>query len=408
VQVKEGAEPIQSRQKEELLIALRGDRLAIGVDPTLVNGAFTTNAAFSATPFGQRISQAFRDGTGILLGIDMQAMVQANAKQDKEKAMLSRLGADGLRYLIAEQKSFNNNTQHSAVLNFDGPRRGIASWLGAPGPMGGLGFVSPQAQFAASVITKNPQDMIAELFALAGAEANGLEKLEELQRTAGVDIKQDIAASLGSEATFALDGPMLPVPSWKLIVEVNEPVRLQQAIEKTVTAINIEAQKSSRGVVLEKDPGQTQSYTIRFTGGAGAPEVHYLYSGGYLVGAATNDLLLTAVQNRAAGVRLDTSGTFRHLLPTDQHANFSGLIYQNAQEALKMLSKLAPEQQSTARELAEKIGPTLIGAYAEADRIQVTTFGSSMDLLMQTAFAPMFHGGGLRKGGTSKRLVAYR
>ena len=91
-------------------------------------------------------------------------------------------------------------------------------------------------------------------------------------------------------------------------------------------------------------------------------------------------------------MRLDTSGTFRRLLPTDQHANFSGLIYQNAQEALKLLSNLAPDQQQTARELAEKIGPTLIGAYADADRIQVTTFGSSMDLLMQTALAPMFHG----------------
>ena len=53
------------------------------------------------------------------------------------------------------------------MLNFDGERHGLASWLGAPGPMGGLGFVSPQAQFAASVITKNPQQMIDELFAMA-------------------------------------------------------------------------------------------------------------------------------------------------------------------------------------------------------------------------------------------------
>ena len=107
----------------------------------------------------------------------------------------------------------------------------------------------------------------------------------------------------------------------------------------------------------------------------------------------TKELVRTSIQNRASGIRLDTSGTFRQLLPRTRHANFSALIYQNAQEALKMLSNLAPEEQAQARQLAEKIGPTLIAAYAQADRIQVTTYGSSMDLLMQTALAPMFHGG---------------
>jgi hypothetical protein len=87
------------------------------------------------------------------------------------------------------------------------------------------------------------------------------------------------------------------------------------------------------------------------------------------------------------------------------------VIYQNAQEALKLLANVAPDQQEAARDLAEKIGPTLIGAYANADSIQVTTFGSSMDLLMQTALAPMFHGNYSRmqkKPGTLKETAAYR
>ena len=118
--------------------------------------------------------------------------------------------------------------------------------------MGGLGFVSPHAQFAASVITKNPQDIIAELFALAQAHGpDGIAKIEEMQRLTGVDLKLDIAASLGSEATFAIDGPMLPIPSWKLIVEVNQPDRLQLAIQKLVTAVNTEAQKNGGGATLD-------------------------------------------------------------------------------------------------------------------------------------------------------------
>ena len=151
-----------------------------------MNGAFAGGTGFSATPFGQRIGQAFQDGTGILLGIDLQAFVHSKTNQEKDKQISSRVGTDGLRYLIAEQKTFNDNTQHSAVLNFDGPRHGLASWLAEPGPMGGLGFVSPHAQFAASVITKNPQDMIAELFALAQAHGpDGIAKMEEIQRLTG-------------------------------------------------------------------------------------------------------------------------------------------------------------------------------------------------------------------------------
>ena len=279
--------------------------------------------------------------------------------------------------------------------------------------MGGLGFVSPQAQFAASVITKNPQQLIEELLAILQSKGE-LAKLEELQRLTGVDLKQDIAAALGSEMTIAIDGPMIPIPSWKAIVEVNQPERLQQSLQKVVTALNLEAQKKGYSVTLVADPvvsGQPKTYTLKTTGPATAPEIHYLYSDGYLVAGSTNELILSAVRSRNAGVRLDTSGTFRTLLPTDQHANFSGLVYQNAQEALRFLSNLAPDQQQTARELAEKIGPTLIGAYADADRIQVTTFGSSMDLLMQTAMAPIFHAdhaGSAKKQRTAKQPIAYR
>jgi len=411
VQIVEGNEPIRARQPEELLVSIRNNRVVIGADESLVNGV-SAGSGFASTPFGQRISQAFREGTGILLGLDVQSLIQGHPKHP-DQTVLSRIGADSVRYLIAEQKSLRGITQNTAVLNFEGERHGLASWLGAPGPMGGLGFVSPQAQFAASVITKNPQQLIEELLAILQSKGE-LAKLEELQRLTGVDLKQDIAAALGSEMTIAMDGPMIPIPSWKAIVEVNQPDKLQQSIQKVVTALNIEAQKKSYSVTLLADPvvsGQPKTYTIKTTGAAAAPEIHYLYSDGYLVAGSTNELIVNAVRSRNAGVRLDTSGTFRRLLPTDQHANFSGLIYQNAQEALKFLSNLAPDQQQTARELAEKIGPTLIGAYADADRIQVTTFGSSMDLLMQTAMAPVFHtdhAGSAKKPRTAKQTIAYR
>ena len=35
----------------------------------------------------------------------------------------------------------------------------------------------------------------------------------------------EIAANLGGEVTVAVDGPLLPTPSWKVAIEVNDPAR---------------------------------------------------------------------------------------------------------------------------------------------------------------------------------------
>lgn len=414
VQVVTDGAPVRSQQRGELLVKINGNRVIFGVDDSLVNAAARTPGGFASTPFGQRIQQAFNDGASILVAVDLERMLGMGVP-DKDKNVLNKLGGDGLRYLVAQQKTRDGRTQHSALLNFSGERHGVASWLGAPGPMGGLSFVSSRAQFAASVITKDPRQMIDELIALIQSHGpNAVAELERLQQLAGVDLKQDIAASLGSEATFAIDGPMLPIPSWKLILEVNQPERLQAALVKVVTALNTEAQKRGDGLTMASSTvqlatGPTTLYTIHFVGAATAPDVNYVYRDGYLIAAPTTELLTQSLRDRQSGMGLDRSGNFRQLLPRDQHANFSALIYQNAREALKLLSRAGGE--GNIAEMAEKLGPTLIGAYANADSIEVATFGSSMDLLMQTAMAPMFHGGRpilMKKARTEKQLAAYR
>ena len=40
----------------------------------------------------------------------------------------------------------------------------------------------------------------------------------------------DLAASLGGEFALALDGPLMPVPSWKLVSEVYDPGRFQATL----------------------------------------------------------------------------------------------------------------------------------------------------------------------------------
>ncbi len=76
-----------------------------------------------------------------------------------------------------------------------------------------------------------------------------------MQQQIGIDLREDLAATLGGEATFALDGPMLPVPSWKLIVEVYDPATLFHTFSSAIAQLNValaaegEAAGSARGAV---------------------------------------------------------------------------------------------------------------------------------------------------------------
>ena len=118
---------------------------------------------------------------------------------------------------------------------------------------------------------------------------------------------------------------MLPIPSWKLIVEVNQPEQIAAGDrEDGICDEYRSSEERPRRRFLDRRHAVKARTPSRFTGRRDAPEIHYLYSDGYLVAAATKDLLRTRCRTAAAGVRLDTSGTFLRLLPTDQHANFSG------------------------------------------------------------------------------------
>ena len=59
--------------------------------------------------------------------------------------MTDTAGLDNVRYLMIERKPNLGRTENSASLSFAGARHGLASWLAAPGPMGTLDFVSPDA-----------------------------------------------------------------------------------------------------------------------------------------------------------------------------------------------------------------------------------------------------------------------
>jgi len=212
------------------------------------------------------------------------------------------------------------------------------------------------------------------------------QNLAEFQSTTGVDIRQDLAQPLGGEFAFAIDGPMLPVPSWKLVLEVNDPARLQQSIEKLAEFGNrLAAQHSeSRQLQIEKQQdGSRTFYTVRVTG---MPfEAQYVYEGGFLIAAPTRDLVLRALEYRTTGYSLARSAKFTSLLPHDGEPNFSAVVYHSLGAALASAQSLPlPEQQrQTLSQIAAAAGPSLILAYGRQDRIELASAGSFFGLKLQ-------------------------
>jgi hypothetical protein len=250
--------------------------------------------------------------------------------------------------------------------------------------VGSLDYVSANAGAAFSFVAKQPAQMFDDIFSTVGTDPDFARGLAEANAELGLNIRDDLASAFGGEMTIALDGPVLPTPSWKAIIEVNQSGAVQLAIGKMVQAANREAQKSNQPVSLtlnQTQVGGRTFYTIQPQGAAITTEYDYTFADGYLIIAPSRALLIAAIETHANGTSLARSASFRALLPTDDQANFSAMIYQNLGPILKPLaSQLNSKELALLQQLAVDSKPSVMCAYGESDRIEVASSGKLLDL----------------------------
>ncbi len=327
--------------------------------------------------FRSRIADIYREGAGFIIAADLQKFIaQSKGSDAKTNGALDRLGITNLKYFIAEMKEDQGKSFNRAVLSFSDVSHGIASWLAAPGPMGALEFISPDANVVAAFVVKEPVALVDDLMGtLNTVDPRFSEHLNEFQSETGLDIRNDFAAPLGGEFAFAIDGPVLPTPSWKVVFEVYDPAHLQQTFERVVGKLNeMAARDGKKGFQWDRaDIGGRTYYTLKSLD-LGL-EVDYTYANGYLVAAPSRALVDRAVKYRESGYTLLHSPRFVATLPEDKQANFSALIYQNLAPVLGGIAKRVggvtenlPEGQ---RESFKSLvgGPVLAYAYAQGDHV---------------------------------------
>ncbi|MCU1287083.1 MAG: putative FecR [Acidobacteriales bacterium] len=342
------------------------------------------NTGFAASSFGQAISASYQEGAGLLFAADLEKMIVFDSlrarragTQPNTSSAFQKSGFAQARHLVVKRREQDGQVDNRAAMTFSGQRTGIASWLAAPSGIGSLDFVSPDAVVAAAATMKSPAAMVDDIYAMIqGGGGNVDGERAKFQSEMKFDLRDELAATLGGDFAVALDGPVLPTPAWKFIVEVNNQTKLQSTLQLIVQDINDKAALHNQpGVTLQQTDEDSRSfYMLKSANPVNPMELHYTFASGYLVAAPSHALLLKALKVRESGVSLSRSNGFAALLPKDQHTNASGIMYQNlASVAGAIGDQLTGSQAQSLQTIVSNARPSLLCVYGDTDRIEIAT-----------------------------------
>jgi hypothetical protein len=264
--------------------------------------------------------------------------------------------------------------QNHLNLQFSGTRERVASWLASPAPIGSLDFVTQNASAAVAALSKDPKAIADDIIAMT-TKGTGNSGFDEVDAKLQINVRDDLMANLGGDFLLALDGPVLPTPSWKAVIEVNNAAQLENTLERLVQTINSQPQgeKSHQVAIDPSDVSGQRFYAVRDITSS-VVVANYTFSDGFMIVAPTRALLIEAIKTHTSGNSLGRSAAFRALLPKDENENYSAVAYQNLSPVLSpLLSQFSGESANAIRKLAADSRPTVICAFGQENRIEVAS-----------------------------------
>jgi hypothetical protein len=305
--------------------------------------------------FARDLATRYSRGVSWLWASDLSGLAS-----QAEPAASSMLGVSRMKNVSIEMRSSGGQDLNEASLAFTGSRSGFASWLAAPAPAGSAEYIPTDALGAFSANTRDPKQVWDELLRTVGKVDKGFGKaMEDVAAKTGIQVGDDIIASIGNDFTVALTPPALPVPGWFFAIEVYNPSALNTAIER-IAAISENKLSVSRETVEGRE-----WFTLNT--GMALTSITWTYDRGYLVMATDRAIARKAIDTRNGGFPLVHSAIFRNELPASGSVHQSAFLWINTQGALSTLAGLAPNP--ALKSLMENRAPALFVIDGETERI---------------------------------------
>jgi hypothetical protein len=227
-----------------------------------------------------------------------------------------------------------------------------------------------------AALSKDPKAIADDILSMAQLnDGDKGQNVAAAEAMLNINFRDDLAANLGGDFLVALDGPALPTPSWKAVIEVRDPAQLEQTLERLTTAIRNQVKgKNVHSISIESTDADGQRFYSIHDATSGATPAQYTFADGYMIVAPSRALLMEALQTYSSGNSLARSEAFRALLPADANANYSAVAYQNLTPVLgPLLGQFTGQAADALRQIAADAHPTAICARGENDRIEASS-----------------------------------
>ncbi|MDP6652275.1 MAG: FecR family protein, partial [Gammaproteobacteria bacterium] len=349
---------------EDILVASISAAALQDMQTNLENGS----SAFVDTELHGLLQYSYDQGTEILGAVHLSQLFTPLEVDAQEAEQLERMGISNLEYLIAQHQQQDGITTMSADVFFDGERQGIMTLLANPGPMGSLEFFSTDTTIVAAALLREPSSILEEF--------GPLELPDDFEAQAELELFYNVMGILGGEVAFGLDGPALPTPAWKVVIEAYDESVLQESIEWSVARFNeYAATEEGFEATIELTPanvGEATGYELSLSVELSADSeleldlspasFNYAYVDGYLIAAPDRGLIDRAIGFYTSGSGLQTDSEFHELLARDGYLDFSAVSFSRLGELVgdvigNLPSNLTAEQQAAIDALDVDVGP---------------------------------------------------
>ena len=366
-----------------LFVVVRPDYAMVGSDLATLRKVNTRlerqGADFAVTPFGQRLVQAYDGGVSTVAALDVQAVLaQLPRSTEQNEKIFRRTGFSDMKYLVWEHKAAAGQGNSEVELSFTGPRRGIAAWLAAPGPLNSLDFVSSDATLAGAVLLNNPARIFDEVQELANiSNPKGFAAVTQIEQGLNISFRNDLIQRLEGEIAFEMDspkenGPTENIPAWKVILRVDDPQRMQAVLGKLLAMAPVRPQ------YFEEDG--IGYHTLQIPNPQKTVEVAYAFVDGYLIVASSREKIAEAARLHRTGGSLAKSAKLTNQLPTGNLSEVSALLYEDPTAVMSLgLLRALPGFPAALPRATVATPPVVISAYGEPSALREVTKSAGAD-----------------------------